>query len=414
MENNRQQDFSSNFVSKNGLIGIFLAFLVSVYFQKTMLSAFLLFLWLLCFSSYYWGRTALKKVSLKIEAESLQVYQNNEVEIKYTIINDKWLPLIWLELLQPVASNKCFVSNSAFGEMMYHDFQLDTEYLVFCRNFSWIMWHARAEFTAKFTAVHHGVYVIDRYTMISGDGFGLSVLPKRFRLLEPVTFVVYPEIVEIDPSVFLRNMFNSAAGAKGIYEDQTLLKSNRSYQPQDSFKKINWRMAAKTNELSVNVYETIMPKSVFFILDVGSFPEVKKDDTQMEKMLSTAASAVLALENVQMTTGVLVPQTEKSEGRCILPVAETVDRKEILMAISALEYEDGKVEFDFEEILRARETIGHFFVFTYSMERCTCKDLLETIDPSMLSFLISQRGDQDEFYQNELLPVYAIRKEENS
>ncbi len=49
------------------------------------------------------------------------------------------------------------------------------------------------------------------------------------------------------------------------------------YQPGDSWKHINWRMAAREQGTPVNLYQTIQPRGLRFLLDGESFCGLSQD-----------------------------------------------------------------------------------------------------------------------------------------
>ena len=61
-----------------------------------------------------------------------------------------------------------------------------------------------------------------------------------------------------------------------------MLRGCREYQPGDSWKHINWRMAAREQGTPVNLYQTIQPRGLRFLLDGESFCGLSQDWRELE------------------------------------------------------------------------------------------------------------------------------------
>ena len=405
----KEHNFSSPFVTILGLIVIFVGVLVANYFNYPALSSFLLFIWLVCFVSNRWGKFSLKKVEVNILPEQNYIFPDSEVNVKYTIKNKKFLPLIWLEILQPYTDR--LIPDDSLKPEIFEDTQNEMKIPVFKRKFAWIMWNETITTDVLFKAIKRGIYSIKDVKLVSGDGFGLSITNQDKKLDEQMNIVVYPKVVDVDTSLFLRNVFDNSSGAKGVYEDLTLLKSNRAYINGDSIKKINWRLLARKNEMQINVYETIMPKSVFFILDLESFGDIQEDDGLFEDMISTVASIIMRLEEGQMKCGIAIPKTSVNEGKVIFPGRTSESGFEILRELSCIDYKNEKTYFDNEEILLNKESLGQIYVCAKDIRSLTCKDLISSIEESATTIIVSESENSEIKIGNKVISIDSIRLE---
>lgn len=346
----------------------------------------MLFIDLLSLVSWLWGRFALNKVEVEIGSENARVFPGSALEVRFRIRNEKLLPLIWLDVLLRAPENGCIEPSSKFQREPYRDFETGTEYEVFRRKFSWILWHQTLEWKTEFIAKKRGIYLLEGVSTSSGDGFGLSVQKRDYPLPNPASFVVYPELVDVDCSPFLKNMYQSSVGSKGVYEDQTLLKSSRDYRNGDSMRKINWRLVARQDKMQVNVYETIFPRASFFLLDVESFRKVEKMnerevisvyEEELEKALSILGSLFVHLEQRQMCCGLAIPAIGGEAALLLPPESRPGQTQELLTALASLVYGGERTVFPRQRLLNLRDNCGQLYVVTRSAQSLTCGQLLE-------------------------------------
>ena len=74
--------------------------------------------------------------------------------------------------------------------------------------------------------------------LLLGEGSGIGFGIDRAGADEDVIVKFYPRFHE-RPDVFLRNLWNADTGSRGIMEDVTLIRSTRTYQPQDNMKRFS-------------------------------------------------------------------------------------------------------------------------------------------------------------------------------
>ena len=115
--------------------------------------------------------------------------------------------------------------------------------------------------------------------------------------------------MEVDLSLFLRPQWDCAAGRQGWMEDNTVLRGCREYQPGDSWKHINWRMAAREQGTPVNLYQTIQPRGLRFLLDGESFCGLSQDWRELEGALEVLASVLSGLSGAGVDCSLSLPHS---------------------------------------------------------------------------------------------------------
>jgi uncharacterized protein (DUF58 family) len=155
-------------------------------------------------------------------------------------------------------------------------------------------------------ANRRGIYRLEDLRLYSGDGLGLTQTGMTVEGSGRV-FAVYPRIVPVRTDLFIRTEWTSAGKQKGYLEDPTLVRGSRDYSPADSWKQINWRMAARGLPLAVNLPEMITPGSLHFILDGESFSGQDADPEGLELSLSILGSVLIRLEHTGLHCGLTLP-----------------------------------------------------------------------------------------------------------
>ena len=252
---------------------------------------FFLLLGILC---RYWASKAMQDVTIQMECSRTRLFPGKETTIRYEVENKKLLPLVWLELSQNGPEKGCLVPDEAF-EAYHPPYQGNpNESPPFLRqSFSFIGSYQSLQVDSVWQARRRGLYLIDQLVARSGDGFGLAQGNQPLPAQNLPTLAVYPRQVDVDLSLFLQPQWDCTAGNRGWMEDNTILKGNREYQPGDNWKHINWRMTAREQGLPVNLYETIQPRGMRFILDGESFCD--KYEEALEHTLEILSSILIGL-----------------------------------------------------------------------------------------------------------------------
>ena len=392
---NENEFLSSNFVSRNAIIVFFILSALAMYLGKTGVAVLLMFTGIICLISRLWGRFSLKNVDIKIEGTHQRIFKGESIPVKYVISNNKALPLIWLEIMHAIPQRECAVPMEGFvKKTIKHRITLEKEekYSV---KFTWLLPFQSMKWKTHYKAVKRGIYNISEVLCFSGDGFGFTIEEKNFKFKENTGFIVYPQIFDVNESIYTKTLTESSGNNNGFYEDLTVLKSTRNYTEKDSFKKINWRMAAKGAPLSVNVYATILPSSCFFILDTASYKN-EDDENCFENMLSLIASSVVTLEG-KLNCGIAVPETALSPMAIIQPENDESNTDEVLTVLASAEADFTKEPFFNEgKIISSSDKFGQIFICAHSAESTTLKELALSLKCPQCKFIYSKKSAFEE------------------
>ena len=409
-----QTSASSLFVHPVSIVLWFVLAIAAVILGYELAAAFLMFMFLLSLIARIWSGAALKKVDIELSGANSQLFCGEETVLTYTVHNNKIMPVIWLDIFQDLPTSKCLIpiNNEGVEEFKAVDgkdrneilerlnrqlYQLSEKETPIMyksvyrlhRRFSFILWHQSLSWQTVWTAAKRGVYQVKEILLVSGDGLGLSQREKAYSLPNIPTFAVYPKLQPVNSEPFMRTIWSSRSGAKGYMEDTTVIRSDRDYQHGDSWKRINWRMAARGQDLQVNIYDTVLPKSAHFIFDGESFRQEKSEDNNaLEDAISVIASLLMDLSGANIDCSLSMPKSRNFAAVNLSPKqGDTID--DMLFNLAGYEYYEpdilaGEVRqenppslFDFSRSLFSTDNNGRVFYFCYDAENVADWSFLE-------------------------------------
>ncbi|MBR4232490.1 MAG: DUF58 domain-containing protein [Oscillospiraceae bacterium] len=331
-------DGSSYLVSLGAIVFFFLAAVITAYFGYLPLSGILLFLFVLAGVARIWGAVAMKDVSLSVAADRTMLYPGETAEITYTVENGKFLPLIWMELAQDMPQRRCIMPETGFEEderLVFDDETASRKIPVLKKGFSFIMGNSVTETPTLWRAACRGRYRASGLFLRSGDGFGLARTARDFAADDVPVMYVFPKHVPVDISLMLRDQWECSTGRKGYAEDMTVLRGLRQYQDTDSWKRINWRIAARSDEIQVNLFETVQPRSAYFVFDGESFAGASEDGSELETALEILGSLITDLYAAGVPCGLSLPHSKNI--RAVDCAADGERPERLLCLLSAYE-----------------------------------------------------------------------------
>ena len=266
---------------------------------------------LLGLAARWWGSRAIRGVSIQVECPRPRLFPGQQTQLIYHLENGKSLPLIWLELSQNAPEEGCLTPDDAFESYLQPapDQEGGAPVPALRQSFSFVGSWQTIQVESTWTAQRRGLYRVHRLVARSGDGFGLVQGEQPLPAGQIPAIAVYPRPVEVDLSLFLRPQWDCAAGRQGWMEDNTVLRGCREYQPGDSWKHINWRMAAREQGTPVNLYQTIQPRGLRFLLDGESFCGLSQDWRELEGALEVLASVLSGLSGAGVDCSLSLPHS---------------------------------------------------------------------------------------------------------
>lgn len=367
---------SSNLVTLPALVIMLVSSVLAAFFDQGKLASVLMFLFLLTLASRCWAVLALRRISVSAANCGQGFFPGDQIQLNVEIRNGKFLPLVWLELFFPLSKDLCLVPEENREpdewEYVYLENEGYSTQMVGERRFSFLLWYETLQVSLRWTAQRRGCYSTAGWRVRTGDGFGLTQVEQPIDKEDVRQFYVYPKLIKVRPDVFLRNLWNADTGAKGVMEDPTVIRSTRDYQAGDPLKHINWRLAARCQPLTVNIYEDILPRSIHFFFDGESFCGPQPHLEEMEDALSVLASQLVRLSALQVRCGLSMCKGAEREAANYF----FADTSEMLQALAAYHPcpaqldDEGKAVaatavFDEPAIYEAAQSVGRFYYILY-------------------------------------------------
>lgn len=300
-------------------------------------AGFFSFLLLLGLASRLWAALSLRRVDFELYAPVRRAFPGQTLEVELRLANHKFLPLVWAELVQFFGKDAPLLPAEGVRPLSREESALEgfegAELLGWRQRFSLLLWESEVRCPCRWQAKRRGLYRPQRVLLRSGDGLGLTQLALSVAV-PGRPFAVYPALQPVRTGPFLRYVWTSQRGGRGFLEDPTLLRSTRPYQPGDSYRQINWRMAALGLPLESNIQETVLPRNAHFVLDGQSWQGPDADRPGLEDALSVIASLAVELEERGVRCGLSLP-AGAGGGPVCLPAFGGPGREELLYCLAA-------------------------------------------------------------------------------
>lgn len=379
---------SSLLAAPTVIIASFAASLLANWLGLGLLAVFLFTSSLVGLLSRLWGLSSLRRLALQVTAGKSTLSVGDTATISYTITNNKLLPVMWLELCQELPHNGCLTPDSGFSlyRLSEEEARIEGKTAILRRRVIFLMGLQSISWDTVWSAKRRGLYYFDRLTLRSGDGFGFTQSSQDFPAGDNL-LVVWPRIVSVSTAPFFRNVWQGSAGRHGHVEDPTVLRGLRDYRPGDPWKRIDWRVAARQDELQVRQFETVLPSTVHFILDSQSFLGLSAENDELENAISVLASLILDLENLGISCGLSLPRGEGFSSVDLSPDDPTVTGRDLLYRLSALDAAAAVGGFDEAAIETLAHAVGQVWLLTCSGERMSCPALASRLENAGLSIL---------------------------
>lgn len=135
--------------------------------------------------------------------------------------------------------------------------------------------------TIPFRCTKRGYYELNQVELVTRSPL---MTQKYYATLDsPDAFYVYPRLVDSSRlDVTFQKVMGSVLNRRNLYEDPFEFRGIREYEPTDPMNKINWKAAAKTGDLMVNLYGSTTAQEVMILLDIEDETIWKYDEIHEE------------------------------------------------------------------------------------------------------------------------------------
>ena len=386
---------SSLLVATPVIVAAFVLGVLAGRFGLPGLSTVCLCLGLLGLVSRLWGTFAARRVTARIDADRPTLSVGEDVTVTYSLENGKLLPVMWLELLQDVPEAGRLTPDGGLTLVRYDATEAAAEgrESVYRRRVLFLMGMQQMSWDVAWTGRRRGIYQPKHLTIRTGDALGLT--QSALDVATDALFVVWPEMVPVTPEPLLRSIWRGTTGRSGHVEDPSVMRGLRAYQPGDPWKRIDWRMAARQDELSVRQFETILPASLHFVLDVASFAGLSEDDAELERAISVLASLIAEFDRRGIACGLSLPPCDAGPGVDLFASDPAVAASDLLYELAVLDARGATGAFDDARLKDVAQTESDVLLVAHSAGRASCPDLIEALADEGLTLVAYAREDAE-------------------
>lgn len=374
MKNKKTQNMGAYFLSVPGLLVLLIILFMGAFFDAPLLCGFVLLFFLLCLLAYLWSKKVAAQLRVDVKAIRGDGFPDEEIIIELHLENQGFLATIWAEQYIPVGDTAVFEpKNCDYTRIKLLEPEWEGDAI--SQKFAWIGGRQHLKCQLILMAKKRSVTSIEHIFVQTGDGFGIGAVMGKNRPTTSCELYVYPRIYPVYTDKLQKGGSTLYAGKGSLYEDVTLLRNIRPYQPTDSAKYINWRMLAKQQQISVNLYENIRPQSVVFLLDLQSFsyekqmPESEDNplmhrvwEDDMELAISFVASAIMELTNEGCVCGLLIPGYEEMVPEVLYKENGSYYLEEYLRMLARISYRGGLTDWPDTELSRLSTGMGQLYI----------------------------------------------------
>jgi uncharacterized protein (DUF58 family) len=239
--------------------------------------------------SFVWERYCLLGLGYRRSLGQSRAMFGEEVSLTLEIINDKPLPLAWLEIEDTVPGVGISLAPAHVGPSHIPGRRLLGILLS-------VRWYERVRRHYRITCHARGFHAFGPATLRTGDVFGLAT--QEIEIPGEDYLLVYPKIVPLERlGLPARNPFGDVPlRRQWLFEDPMRTVGVRDYRPGDSPRRLHWKATARApgQTLQVKLFEPTTTHRLHVLLNIstggpnwswqGYDPEV------LEAVIATAAS----------------------------------------------------------------------------------------------------------------------------
>ncbi len=220
--------------------------------------------WLL---GYLWARSLAQGLRLVREMRFGWAQVGDRLEERFTLINDSWLPALWVEVLDRSTLPDYNVSRATgVGSLSIN------------------LWRTQGVCTRR------GIFTLGPTTLRSGDPFGLYTISVDD--FASTTLVVMPPVVPL-PTIEVAAGGRAGEGRRcaSVSEPSVSTAGVREYLPGDSLRWIHWRTSARHDSLFVRRFDSTPAGDWWIFLDMEKRVQVgEAQNSTTEHAVILAAS----------------------------------------------------------------------------------------------------------------------------
>lgn len=244
---------------------------------------------------HLWQRSCLDGLGYRRRLSSGRADFGEEVVLEVEVVNDKPLPLTWLEVEDLVPANL-----ELLGATVVTYDQLDSR----MQSVLALLPYQRVRRRIVVRCTERGPHRFGPASLRSGDPLGLQV--RELALAGYDELLVYPKRFAVDVGALSsRALLGDSRSRWAPLEDPTRVVGVRAYRPGDALRSIDWRASARSPVLQVRELESSASRSVALLVDyrVPTVLARREARSQLELVIAVAASLFCELAEQRCAVG---------------------------------------------------------------------------------------------------------------
>ncbi len=241
--------------------------------------------------AWLWNAVVLYRVEYARELTASRTFAGEPVSLDVSVTNRKALPVPWLRI-DDVFPNTVTLRASRPSGLVEHKLEPSSAPgRAILRHLTSLGPYERVRWTYQIDCAQRGFYFFGNAEAQAGDVFGFFV--RRQGLTVPDRLIVYPRVRPLPELGFpSKEPFGDKRIMQHIVEDPIRTAGVREYHPEDSIKRVHWKVSARQGELQVKVFEPSITQQLVVFLNISSFAQTWQGiiPERQEQAISVAAS----------------------------------------------------------------------------------------------------------------------------
>lgn len=234
--------------------------------------------------SRLWKNASLFGVAYERRFNRTRVFPGEPIEMTVSIINDKPLPLTWVQFRDtlPVA----IVGENALAQVTS---EIIGQYT--WQNTLSLAGYERIERQVSLRFPKRGFYKLGPVSYESGDIFTLFTISRDHDYIDQL--VIYPQIYPLEElGLPAKEPFGELKVRRSLLTDPIKAQGIRDYQPGDRFRDVHWKATAVRGGLQTKVYDPSTGMTIAVFLNVATYARhwLGFNPEQLERAVSVAGS----------------------------------------------------------------------------------------------------------------------------
>jgi uncharacterized protein (DUF58 family) len=234
--------------------------------------------------SRLWKNVALLGVAYERSFDQTHVFPGEPIQMTASIINDKPLPLTWVQFrdhLPAAVASETPLAQATSEIISQYTWQ----------NTLSLAGYERLERQVTLRFPKRGFYKLGPVSYESGDIFTLFTIAQEHAHFDQL--VVYPQIYPLaELGLPPKEPFGEVKIRRSLFTDPIKTQGIRDYQPGDRFRDVHWKATAVRGNLQTKVYDPSTGLTIAVFLNVATYARhwLGVNPEQLERAVSVAGS----------------------------------------------------------------------------------------------------------------------------